>query len=95
MRDVEANLLAEYKALGCAKKPLPFRICKFCMERIPFDATVCKFCTREVATEAEADALMLAYVQNAIKEKKDLNRRRRIAVVVIGLLLIAFLIFRH
>jgi hypothetical protein len=91
----DEELLAKVRRIG-PQPGYPMKVCRFRVQPIPLDALVCKFCTREVNTDKEAEALMKIYLTNYVKEY-DKRRRKRIATIIITILIIGFfiLISRH
>jgi len=69
MNDEDARLLAEIRKVG-PLKGYPTKICPFCIQPIPLDATVCKFCTRTVNTEEEVTDLLRAYFKKVLEERR-------------------------
>jgi hypothetical protein len=82
----DGKLLAEIRKIG----PLPGypqKICPFCIQPIPLDATVCKFCTRTVNTEEEVTDLLRTYF------KKVLGEKRRKRWLIIGFFAVVIIVW--
>ena len=82
----DAKLIARARALGNFPG-LPNKLCKFCIQPIPLDATVCKFCTRDVCTDAEADALARDFMLRWANEKERDEAAKKKRNIIIGVVL--------
>jgi hypothetical protein len=88
--DEDKELLAKVRALG-QLPGYPTKLCQFCVQPIPLDATVCKFCTRDVNTSEEVTDLIRNYFKNLLKQREERGKRR--ILQGLGIVAIIFLLY--